>query len=136
MDRAFAQRDRQRFSRARHGVSRRDGGARQISQALSSVRRAGAAHRLRRQRNQLLREMPNRRQAPGGSFPVAFAQRRLATEFGRAGGVAYAKNELIRRCASAPYAKKAPLYADCRVRLRTISFSEVMVGRYFTLGPI
>ena len=42
--------------------------------ALPRVRRAGAAHPLRGQRDQLLREVPDRRQAARGSRAVAAAQ--------------------------------------------------------------
>ena len=40
-----------------------DGGARPLRPALPGLRRAGAAHRPRRQRDELLRALPDRRQA-------------------------------------------------------------------------
>lgn len=50
------------------------------------VRRAGAAHRLRREWDQVLREAPNRRKVVGGSEFVATVERRLAEDVGGTGG--------------------------------------------------
>ena len=54
MDRAPAAGDRRRLSGEGHRVPDRDGRARPLRQALSPLRRPGAAHPLRRQRDQLL----------------------------------------------------------------------------------
>ena len=56
-----------------HGVPRGDGGARPLRQAVPRLRRAGAAHRLRRERGELLRDLPDRRQAAGRPRAVAAA---------------------------------------------------------------
>src|SRR5262249_19779903 len=66
-------------------VPQGDGGARQVQAAVPGVRRAGPAHRVRRQRDELLRALPDRRPAAGGSRAVAAAQGRLA-EDARGGG--------------------------------------------------
>ena len=54
------------------------GGARPLRPAVPGVRLAGAAHRARRQRDELLRALPDRRQAAGGPGLVAAAQGELA----------------------------------------------------------
>ena len=64
-------RSRRRVSRKRHRVSQGHGGARPLRQAVPALRRAGPAHPVRRQRNELLRGVPNGRQAAGRSQPVA-----------------------------------------------------------------
>ncbi len=63
-----------------------DGGARQVRPALSALRQQGAAHRLRRQRGELLRHLPDRRQAAGGSLDVAAPGEGLAQVARGAGG--------------------------------------------------
>src|SRR5436309_1490731 len=62
-----------RLSGTRHGFPRRHGGAWEIRPALSTLRRQGAAHPLRRQRDELLPAMPDRRKAARRprSFPPA-----------------------------------------------------------------
>ena len=52
----------QEFPGEGDGVPRGNGGARPIRQAVSRVRNAGAAHPLRRQRDELLRALPDGRQ--------------------------------------------------------------------------
>ena len=61
-----------------HRIPARDGGARQVREALPGVRRAGAAHRLRRERVQLLRALPDRRAHPRRPRAVAAAQGRAS----------------------------------------------------------
>ena len=61
MDRAAARARPATASREGHRLPPGDGGARPLRQALPGVRRAGAAHRLRRERDQLLRALPDRR---------------------------------------------------------------------------
>src|SRR5437879_13791529 len=78
MDRAAAPRGGSRFSGESHRLSRRHGGARAISQALPGVRLAGAAHRVRGERDQLLRALPDWRQDPRRPRPLAPAQSELA----------------------------------------------------------
>ncbi len=69
-DRCCAQRDRRRVPGEGHRVPAGDGRARPVRQALPGLRRAGAAHRLRRQRDQLLPALPDRRQDPGRSLAL------------------------------------------------------------------
>src|SRR6185295_13540902 len=69
-----------------HRVPRGDGRARPLREAVPQVRGKGAAHRLRRERDQLLPGLPDRREAAGGPVAVAVAQGRLAEDGGRAGG--------------------------------------------------
>ena len=66
------------LSREGHRLSRPHGRARAIQAAVPGLRRAGAAHRVRRERVQLLREMPDRRAPARRSLAVAAAQGRLA----------------------------------------------------------
>ena len=67
-----------RLSRKGHRVPRRDGGARPLQAAVPGLRVAGAADRLRRERVQLLREVPDRRPAARRPVAVAAAEGRLA----------------------------------------------------------
>ena len=76
--RAEAARSR-RLARQGDRVSPRDGGARQVPAAVPGVRLAGAAHRARRQRDQLLRALPDRWPAAGRPRAVDAAQGELAT---------------------------------------------------------
>jgi formamidopyrimidine-DNA glycosylase len=62
---------------------RRDGSARPLRPALPAMWYAHPAHSLRRQRNQLLSRVPDRRQAPCRPQPLAFAWLRLAANPGR-----------------------------------------------------
>jgi formamidopyrimidine-DNA glycosylase len=78
MDRPVGRRDRERLSRKSYRLSRRDGRARPLWQAVSALPRSGAAHPLRRQRDELLCALPDRRQAPRGSRTVATARCGLA----------------------------------------------------------
>src|SRR5262249_42282653 len=66
-------------------LPRRDGGPRTLRQALPRVRSAGPAHRLRRERNQLLRALPDRRTDPRRPRAVAIAEEELAALDRRAG---------------------------------------------------
>ena len=72
----------EKLSREGDGVPRGDGGARPVREAVPGVRRAGAADPVRRQRDQLLRAVPDRGKVAGGPGDVAVAQGRLAEEPG------------------------------------------------------
>ena len=78
MDRSAAKRAGGAVSRKGDRLSRSDGGPRAVSPAVPGLRRPGAADRLRRQRVQLLREVPDRRPFARRSVAVAAAQGRLA----------------------------------------------------------
>src|SRR5262249_21171329 len=65
--------------------SQRHGSARAVWRALSEMRRQGATDPLRRQGNQLLRQMPDGWQGSCGPQPVATAGFRLAPHHGRVG---------------------------------------------------
>ena len=78
MDRAVARGGRRRVSRARHRVPAGDGGARPIRAAVPRLRRAGPAHRLRGERMQLLRALPDRRGRPRGPRALAAPAQELA----------------------------------------------------------
>src|SRR5205807_2194910 len=78
LDRASARRGRGRISKEGDRFPRGNGGAWPLQQTVSRLRHAGAAHRLRGERNELLRAMPDGRPAAGRSSVVAAASRRLA----------------------------------------------------------
>src|SRR2546429_3505398 len=78
MGRAPAPPGRGGFPRESDRLPRGNGGARQVRQALPGVRRAGAAHRVCGERDQLLRALPDRRQDPRRPRAVAPAQEELA----------------------------------------------------------
>src|SRR5207247_10564388 len=65
---------------------RGDGRSRPLRQALPGLRLDRSADRLRGERIQLLREMPDRRKAPGRSRPLAAAPRRVAEDARGTGG--------------------------------------------------
>ena len=69
-------------------VPARHGGARPLRPAVSRLRRAGAAHRPRRERDQLLRALSDRGTAPGRSRAVAAAAAGLAAHPRGDGGAA------------------------------------------------
>src|SRR5215831_19679809 len=87
MDRAAARAGRRRFSRGCHRVSPRDGGAREIREAVSGMRDFGPENCLRRERDELLPALSDRRSAAGGSLAVAAAPGGLAEDDRGAGGV-------------------------------------------------
>ncbi len=62
-----------RLSGESHSLPSGDGRARSLQSALSAVRREGAAHSLCRQRDQLLRALPDRRQGTCRPQSVAAA---------------------------------------------------------------
>jgi formamidopyrimidine-DNA glycosylase len=66
------------FPEKGHRLSGSDGGPRAVQAAVPGLRIAGAADRLRRERVQLLRDLPDRRPVAGGSLVVAIVERRLA----------------------------------------------------------
>src|SRR4029077_3263439 len=74
------------LSRARYRFSRANGGSWEIPQALPGVRRSGSTYCPCRERNQLLRALPNRRKITGRSIAVAASQAGLAADLGRARG--------------------------------------------------
>src|SRR5437868_3489714 len=84
MDRSPAPRGGRRLPRKGHRVPRWNGRARPLPKALSRVRSARAAHRVRRKRDQLLRPLPNGRQTPRRPRALAALARRLAEDLGRA----------------------------------------------------
>ena len=86
------------------GVPPGHGRARPLRQAVPGLRRAGAAHRLRRQRDELLRALPDRRQAARRSRALAAAARRA----GRRRSTSSAEGDLPKsREGAADRAKKA-----------------------------
>src|SRR5205823_12242957 len=78
------------LSGRRDGVPARHGGARALRQGVPGVRGAGAADRLRRERDQLLRALPDRRPDARRPLALAAAPFRLAEDARRAGGAAAA----------------------------------------------
>jgi ribosomal protein S13 len=68
-----------------HRLPRGHGGSWPLRQALPRLRLARAAHPLRRQRNQLLCPLPDRRQAAGRPVAVAPAEEELAPLHRRVG---------------------------------------------------
>src|SRR3989475_1716705 len=85
LDRAPAPRGRRRVPRGRDGVPPRDGRARPLPPAVSRLRRARAAYRVRGERDQLLPALPDRRPAARRSRALAPAQAGLAAYPRRAG---------------------------------------------------
>ena len=80
MDRPAPRRGRRQLPGEGDRLSRRDGGAWPLPKAVPGMRRAGAAHSLRGERDQLLRALPDRRPRAGRPEPVATAQGRLAPQ--------------------------------------------------------
>ena len=74
-----ARRGGRRISREGDGVPRGDGRARPLQAAVPGVRKAGAADRLRVERVQLLRGVPDQRPAARRPLAVAPAEGRLAS---------------------------------------------------------
>ena len=74
---------RWRLAAGGHGLSPRLRGARPLRPALPGVRRARAAHRLREQRDELLRPLPDGRSAARRPGLVAPAEGQLAEDAGR-----------------------------------------------------
>src|SRR5262245_48656793 len=86
LDRAAAARRGRRVPGGRDRLPSGHGGARPLRQALSGLRRAGAAHRARGERDQLLRALSDRRSAPGRPCPVPAPASGLAAHAGGDGG--------------------------------------------------
>src|SRR5688500_1847260 len=84
MDRQASGRNRRRVSRKGHGVPSGDGGAWEVLSAVSRLRIARAADQIRRERSELLRDLPDWRPSAGGSVAVAAAARGLAAHARRA----------------------------------------------------
>jgi len=63
-----------------HRVPAGDGGARQVRPAVPALRKAGAAHPLRGQRDELLPGVPDRQQAARRSIALAADEGRLAED--------------------------------------------------------
>ena len=78
VDGSTARRIARRFPGEGDRVSRRDGRARQVRQAVPGVRDSRPANSLRRQRDELLRALPDRRQAARRSRAVSSAEGGLA----------------------------------------------------------
>ena len=87
LDRASGHGDRGWMAYQGHGLPAGDGGARKIRIALSPLRRRRAEDRLRQQRDQLLRGLPDGGKAPGRPVPLAIAQEGLAQDAGGTGRV-------------------------------------------------
>ena len=87
-----------RIPRRRHRLSPEDGGAWPLRQALPRLRRAGAAHRLRRQRDELLPALPDGRPSAGRSRALAAAQAGLAAHRGGVGGAPARARARLRSC--------------------------------------
>ena len=83
-----------------HGLPPGHGGARPLSAAVPGVRHAGAAHRLRRQRGQLLRHLPDRRPAARRSVAVAPPQGGLAAHARGTGAAPHALVVALSRAAA------------------------------------
>src|SRR5467141_2102381 len=88
MDRSPARGSWRRVPRKGHGVPQGDGGARQVQGALPRVRLARAAHPVRGQRSELLRDLPDRRTRARRSVAVTLAQGGLAAVARRMGSEA------------------------------------------------
>src|SRR5581483_6534864 len=69
-----------RVPRERHGVPRGDGRPRPVRAAVPRLRRPGPADRPRRERDELLRPVPDRRPGAGGPGALAAPARRLAAD--------------------------------------------------------
>src|SRR5436190_1037886 len=78
MDGAPASRERRGVSEQGHGVPCRNGRARPLSSAVPGLRDESPADPLRRQRDELLSALSDRREAARGSLAVEAAQERLA----------------------------------------------------------
>ena len=68
-----------------HSIPQRHGDSRTLRPALSPVRRQNTAHPICRQRNELLRPLPDGRQSSRRPEPVTSARLRLAAHLGRTG---------------------------------------------------
>lgn len=79
VQRTRGRRRRRRLPREGHRVPGRDGGPRPIPAALPGLRRPRPAHRVCRERDPLLRHLPDRRPPARRSRPVPAAQERLAS---------------------------------------------------------
>src|SRR2546427_601717 len=77
---------RREIPRGGHGVPRRDGRPRALRQAVPGVRRSGAAHRPRRERDELLRAVPDGRPAPRRPRALTTARGGLAADARGTGG--------------------------------------------------
>src|ERR1035441_4820400 len=104
MDRTLAPGIARSFPRKSEGVSRRDGGAWPLRQAVSAMRNAHPADPLRVQRNQLLSGLPDRREAFGRPRSLAPASRGLAAHAGRTGSAQAALNAFVYTSRSKPTA--------------------------------
>src|SRR5258706_3275954 len=67
MDGAAARGDRRWISGESDRIPRGDGGSRQIQATVSAMREQDSEDQVRVQRNQLLRDVPDRREIAGGS---------------------------------------------------------------------
>ena len=79
---SLQRRSRQSLSRKSHGVSARDGSAWALQSAVRGLRIADSAHPVCRQRNQLLSDVPDRRQSARRPQSFAAAGQRLAAHAG------------------------------------------------------
>src|SRR5207245_11521132 len=86
VDRAIARRRWGPVPRERDRVPAGDGGARSLPQALPCLRRAGAAHSLRRERGELLPPLPDGWKNTRRPLHVAAPHEGLAALVGGVGG--------------------------------------------------
>src|SRR3954471_2068367 len=84
MDRKASLAKRGPISGKGHGGSRGDGRAWPLRGAVPGVRLARAAHRICGERDELLRALPDRRQAARGPRALAAAEEKLAAQYRRA----------------------------------------------------
>src|SRR5262249_19254968 len=108
MERAVDRRGEDVVSREGHGVPRGDGRAWPVRKAVSGLRHGDPEDRVRRERVELLPDLSDRRQAPGGSRALATSQRRLAED---ARGARGAKTAMRRALLAAAVALGLPAAA-------------------------
>ena len=85
LDRPPQRRSRPSLPRKSHSLPQRHGRPRPLRTTLPHLRPAHPAHPLRRQRNQLLRPMPDQRQSPRRPQPLPSPGQRLAPHPRRTG---------------------------------------------------
>src|SRR2546425_1130736 len=102
MDREARSRGGGSLSGEGHGFPGRDGRARPVPQALPGLRFSDPAHRLCRERVELLRPMPDRRETAVRPTAGSPAEAGLASDPGGAGGTPRADRSAGRGVESAP----------------------------------
>src|SRR5438552_16231476 len=105
MDRSASRPVRRLVPGTGHRVPRGDGGARPLSAALAGMRGPGSAHRPRRERDELLPALPDRRPTARRPRAVATPARRLAAHAGADGGLTFVLAALARIIHDPPAAR-------------------------------